>query len=343
MSNLEDTFTLKPQERSRARHWFFTENNPEGDLDVLFGTLFTEGKLDYVTWQLEVGDDGTEHHQGYVNFKKQTLFSTVTKLLPRAYWAMCLDPVASRAYCQKLESRLDGPFEIGIFNAPQDKQRIWKALAQDIKDGKKDYELFSKYPQQVICYYKGIAHARELVSTPRNFKTKTILIYGLPGCGKSRYILQQFDDAMWKSPDSTWFDGYRGETNLVLDDFYGSLPLSTFLRLADRYPLLLQTKGGHTTMQAKRLIISSNSLPTDWYKSAIEKNHWLGRALCRRFDGLIIANTGPCDTWTYLYGPAAQSKLENPDALRELAGLDGLDLRAFTDDNSRLPRVDFGI
>lgn len=63
MSKVEDTFTLRPQDRSRARHWFFTENNPEGALDVLFGELFAEGKIDYATWQLEIGEDGTEHYQ----------------------------------------------------------------------------------------------------------------------------------------------------------------------------------------------------------------------------------------------------------------------------------------
>jgi len=334
MSSLADNFCLGPQDRSRARHWFFTENNPEGDLFALFEVLVADGIADYATYQLEVGEDGTEHHQGYVNFKKQTLFSTVKKLLPRAHWQLCLDPIAARAYCQKADSRLDGPYEIGRFNPPEEKQRVWKALAQDIMAGKRDYELFQKYPMQVITQFKGINNARNLVTPRRTFKTKTILIYGLPGVGKSRYILEQFPNAFWKSPDSAWFDGYGGEDDVVLDDFYGWLQLGTFLRLTDRYPLLCQTKGGHINFQAKRIIISSNSLPTDWYKKAIEANGWIGRALCRRFDALICANTQTCDNWKYYYGTSAQRKLENPTALSGEVGLDGTRLSDWSRDQN---------
>lgn len=312
--------------KTRARHWFFTENNPEGGLDVIFGDLLSNGIIDYATWQLEMGDEGTPHYQGYVNFKKQTLFTTVTSILPKAHWELCLDPIAARAYCQKKESRIEGPFELGIWNPPAEKQRVWKALAEDILAGKKDYELFQKYPMQVITQFKGIANARTIVLPPRSFKTKTILIFGLPGVGKSRFIHSTFPEAFWKSPDSLWFDGYRGEHEMVLDDFYGWLPLGTFLRLADRYPLLLQTKGGHSSMQAQKLLVSSNSLPTDWYKAAIEKTPWLRRAICRRFDGLIVANSMPPEHWKYYYGETARSKLEDPESLRDEANLDGLEL-----------------
>jgi len=322
-------FTHEPLPRTRARHWFFTENNPEGALDVVFSQLLSEGKIDYCTWQLEIGKKtGTEHYQGYVNFKKQTLFTTVTALLPRARWAMCLDPIAARAYCQKNDTRIEGPFELGIWNPPHEKQRVWKMLADDIKAGHHDYYLFDKYPMQVMTHFKGIAHARNVVLPPRDFKTKTILIFGLPGCGKSRYVHQSFPQAYWKSPDSSWFDGYGGQPHIIFDDFYGWIPLGTFLRLSDRYPLLVQTKGGHAAIQAKFLLITSNSLPTDWYASAIKKTPWLGRALTRRFDGLIVANTGPSDSWSYYYGAEAQRKLENPDALRREVGLDGLELDA---------------
>lgn len=57
-------FTHDAIQRTRARHWFFTENNPEGALDAEFGDLLAAGLIDYCTWQLEIGDDGTEHYQG---------------------------------------------------------------------------------------------------------------------------------------------------------------------------------------------------------------------------------------------------------------------------------------
>lgn len=179
---------------------------------------------------------------------------------------------------------------------------------------------------QVMTQYKGISHGRNIVLPPRSTKTKTVLIYGLPGCGKSRFIYETYPDAFWKSPDSTWFDGYSGQSEIIFDDFYGWIPLATLLRLTDRYPLIVQTKGGHATFQAKRCIISSNALPEDWYKSAIEKTPWLKRALHRRIDALIIANSGGPDNWAYYYGQEACRKLEDSKSLRDEAGLDGIRL-----------------
>jgi len=91
---------------------------------------------------------------------------------------------------------------------------------------------------------------------------------------------------------------------------------------------------GHATMQARKLIVTSNSLPTEWYEAAIKKNPWIGRALCRRFDGLVIANTGPSDSWTYLYGDAARRQLENPTTLRNKVGLDGTRVEDWSRDSN---------
>lgn len=118
MATASDNFTHAAIPRSRARHWFFTENNPEGNLDVIFEHLLSAGIIDYATWQLEIGEEGTEHYQGYVNFKKQTLFTTVQKIIPRAHWQLCLDPISARAYCQKEDSRVEKFQEVGIWNPP---------------------------------------------------------------------------------------------------------------------------------------------------------------------------------------------------------------------------------
>lgn len=50
--------------RPEALHWIFTENNPEGELNALFAHLVACNVIAYACWQLEVGKNGTEHHQG---------------------------------------------------------------------------------------------------------------------------------------------------------------------------------------------------------------------------------------------------------------------------------------
>lgn len=53
--------TLATARRSRARNWFFTLNNPEFALDTIFED---NPAINYATWQLEIGESGTEHFQG---------------------------------------------------------------------------------------------------------------------------------------------------------------------------------------------------------------------------------------------------------------------------------------
>jgi len=50
----------------RARFWCFTLNNPDGNLDVDLAIPAVR----YAVWQLEVGEEGTEHFQGYLELEK---------------------------------------------------------------------------------------------------------------------------------------------------------------------------------------------------------------------------------------------------------------------------------
>lgn len=102
---------------------------------------------------------------------------------------------------------------------------------------------------------------------------------------------------------------------MVLDDFQGSLPHSLLLRLFDRYPLPLQTKGSHTNMEATRLVLTSNYLPRTWYPNLYQKYpHCLG-ALHRRIDELIIARVEGPRNWEYYEDADAQDVLEHPLSL----------------------------
>jgi len=57
----------------------------------------------------------------------------------------------------------------------------------------------------------------------------------------------------------------------VLDDFYGWLPWDFLLRLLDRYPLLVETKGGQVQFVAKTVVITSNKPYLEWYSESFDK------------------------------------------------------------------------
>jgi len=70
---------------SRFRNWVFTLNNPDGlltpDLDWV-----VDDPVHFLAYQLEVGDSGTEHFQGYLELSRPCTMAVVAAL-PGLYGA----------------------------------------------------------------------------------------------------------------------------------------------------------------------------------------------------------------------------------------------------------------
>lgn len=82
-----------------------------------------------------------------------------------------------------------------------------------------------------------------------------------------------------------WFDGYEGQDDVLMDDYQCSmLDREFFLRLLDRYPMQVPVKGGFVEWRPKRIIITSNHNPIDWYAS---EQNICDAAVQRRFDGIF--------------------------------------------------------
>jgi len=104
------------------------------------------------------------------------------------------------------------------------------------------------------------------MSAPRNHSMLVTVIVGPTGTGKSKYVYENFPNAYWKQR-SQWWDNYNDQETTVLDEFYGWIPYDTLLRICDRYPLLVETKGGQVNFRSNHVVITSNSIPQTWYKN----------------------------------------------------------------------------
>jgi len=117
-------------------------------------------------------------------------------------------------------------------------------------------------------------------SGARDWKTTVVVLWGDTGIGKSRWCKDNYPNAYWK-PKSKWWDGYKGQDVVIVDDFYGWLPIDDLLRLCDRYPKLEERKGSVCQFLAKTLIFTSNSCWENWYKAWNDKHI---AAMRRRID-----------------------------------------------------------
>lgn len=111
-----------------------------------------------------------------------------------------------------------------------------------------------------------------------------LVFYGASGTGKSRRAAELCgSESTYYKPRGKWWDGYANQDNVIIDDFYGWLSFDEFLRIADRYPCRVEVKGGFAEFTSKRIVITSNQAPSQWWRGEWFKGEQL-KALTRRLD-----------------------------------------------------------
>jgi len=89
--------------------WCFTLKSEDCELSQLLGLLKEICKK--FVFQLEKGDSGYEHYQGWMSLKMKERFNTVKNHFPQSiHLEPCKNSFASEKYCSKQESRIDGPW-----------------------------------------------------------------------------------------------------------------------------------------------------------------------------------------------------------------------------------------
>lgn len=276
----------------------FTLNNPSGPIP------FDGDQMYYLTYQEEVGESGTRHYQGYCEFKKQMRLGAAKDLLggTTVHIERRRGTAAEAiAYCHKDDTRApDGErVEHGTPKVTnQGARRDLEAFKDAVVGGKRKrdlidehYIVMAKYPR----FYQDLQFKRPRREEPPN----VILYYGETGLGKSRAVYDAHgeSDDLYVTPLSNgtaWYDGYDGHPIVLIDDFAGGashMSLTTLLRLLDRYPVQVPTKGGHTWFHPDTIYVTTNIHPAEWYKW--EKRETQYPALQRRFTSVVVYRGNP--------------------------------------------------
>ena len=66
---------------SKGRAFVFTMNNPDKTGDVFLEELKVQFTLKYAIFQLEKGENGTPHFQGYVELKNPCAWTSIGKMM----------------------------------------------------------------------------------------------------------------------------------------------------------------------------------------------------------------------------------------------------------------------
>jgi len=141
-----------------------------------------------------------------------------------------------------------------------------------LRSGASVNSLVNTHALTFLHHRTNLVAAKMAMTKPRDHPVEVIVVYGTSGCGKSRWAKEKYNKNNeayeWQPPVTgrqDWWDGYEGQETVIVNEFYGQLPWDRLLTLLDRYGLKVQVKGGHTEMTCKRIVFTTNCIPSNWY------------------------------------------------------------------------------
>jgi len=248
----------------------------------------TQAQFRGVAFQLERCPETKRLHIQFNALYKNTVPPSVPKSLLEGlglkppHVEFTKDPQASWKYAQKDDTRVHGPYTSGegpkvsgsrsdLVEFVKDCKTLSSEAAPDAEEFEMRYLMIqARYPK----FYEKFVGKHE---PKRVHKTYVVVLWGLPGTGKSRFAQWLFERAggpVYKAsypPTRTshiaWFYGYEGQPNVLCDEFEGSYPLSLFKELTGDLECKVKIGNGQSERQWRPslMVICSNSDPDTWY------------------------------------------------------------------------------
>lgn len=227
------------------------------------------------------------------------------------------------SYCSKVDTRIDGPWSGGSpsVSPGQGARTDLKPLVGALNaaaGGASLQSLYRDFGEVMARHGSAVERHASILAPPRRTANvapkRVVILFGPAGCGKthtarddafSAYAAAFPDDAafilngggsdlgrplqpdnLWVSPvkgELKWFDGYRGQTHALLDDFDGwrsNLIVTTILRLFDVYNVFVEVKGSTVFWTPSTIYVTTNYHPKMWFNWTHQEVHW--HALLRR-------------------------------------------------------------
>jgi hypothetical protein len=254
-----------------ARYWIFTAAHHVFTPYLPAGVAYTKG-------QLELGANGFLHWQFISAFETAVRLSAVRKLYGDIHAEPCKSDAADD-YVWKDDTAVEGTrFELGTKKLRKNSKRDWDEIKQLAIEGRMSEIDAGTF----VTHYRTLrAIGTDNLVAPA-LERKVNVYWGETGTGKSRRAWAEAGlTAFPKDSRSKFWCGYQGQENVVMDEFRGGVDIGHMLRWLDRYPVIVEVKGGAVALNATRFWITSNIDPRLWYPDCDAETV---KALMRRLD-----------------------------------------------------------
>lgn len=249
----------------KHRGWVFTLNNYTDDDVARIQALFEREFTKYGIFGREVGEKcGTPHLQGYIEFTNPRVFSGVKKLLGSACHIQPRfgTPKEASDYCKK-----GGDFfESGDLPSQGERNDLNK-IKDDLLSGATTVDkIVCENPQLFHQYGRTLERLEDARynRSVRKEPTKGLWYWGSTGVGKSHIAFEGYTvETHYVHPahDKGWWDGYKQQEIVIINDFRGEIPYNEMLNLVDKWPHKVPRRGREPINFTSRLVIVTSSLP----------------------------------------------------------------------------------
>jgi len=260
----------------RAKRWCFTINFGRESGQGNGEALEWAGKMEpieepvrYRIYQIEAGNSGTVHYQGYLECSSSRSLRQLKRLpgYHRAHFEVARGTREENIkYCSKEESRIEGPFVEGKPGGKQGKRSDLDRLKDVLLRGGDDRDCIEVSFGSFVRYHRGLDRVRNCIRGKRSAKPTVLVFFGPSGSNKTRRAHEAGQGKVYWKDNSKWWDGYQGEETVIWDDFDGdSFPFRDLLRVTDRYPVRGQVKGSYAELTFSAIIFTADRHPRYWY------------------------------------------------------------------------------
>lgn len=248
-------------------------------------TPYPNSDCSWIRGQLERGERGFLHWQILVAFSSKKSLPAVRRHFGPFHAELSRSSAAAE-YVWKEDTRVEGTqFEFGVKPIQRNSAIEWEAVWEAAKAGH-----LLEIPAQIrVQGYRNLRAIHADFAQPIGMERTCNVYWGRTGTGKSRRAWAEAGlHAYPKDPRTKFWCGYNGHDHVVFDEFRGGIDISHMLRWLDRYPVIVEIKGGSVVFRATHIWITSNTSPRQWYPDLDEEtlNAFLRRLNITHFDAL---------------------------------------------------------
>lgn len=256
---------------AEGKFWVFTLNNytkeEENNLNLIICKYLIYGK--------EIGENGTPHLQGYIEFDSNRRLKRIKKeVSDRAHWETRKGTATEAAeYCTKDKD----VFEKGIRSRTnQGRRKDLEEVAEMVREGKGMKDIIEECSSfQSMRFAENLLKYKE---TKRNWKPEVFWYWGPTGVGKTKRAIEEASDPYISGKNLKWWEGYDAHSDVIIDDFRADFcTFHELLRILDRYEYRIEVKGGSRQLLAKKIWITSCHPPTQVYNTREDINQLIRR------------------------------------------------------------------